>query len=68
MVLPNREMPIKEASLYSFQDLKYGIHLVDILCVFSMTVFCKVNVKSCIDKPAKGSICSLNAGEGIINK
>lgn len=30
---------------------KYKIHLVDILCVFRITVFCKVNVKSCIDKP-----------------
>lgn len=48
--------------------LKYEIHLVDVLCVFSMTAFCKVNVRSCIDKPAKQSIRSLNAGEGIIKE
>lgn len=48
--------------------LKYKIHLLDILSVFSMTVFCKVNVKNCIDEPAKECTCSLNAGEGIIKE
>lgn len=48
--------------------LKYKIHLLDILSVFSMIIFCKVNVKSCIYKPTKQSICSLNAGEGIIKE
>lgn len=48
--------------------LKDMIALVDILCVFSRTVFCKVSVKSCIDKPAKQYICSLNAGKGVIKE
>lgn len=48
--------------------LKYKIHLGDIICVFRITVFRKVNMKSCIDKPAKQSIGSLDAGEGIIKE
>lgn len=48
--------------------LKCKIHLGDIPCVFRISVFCKVNVKSRIDEPAKQSICSLNAGEGIIKE